>query len=171
MRVLIEGQVLVYTDRGTLEGRCVDLSLGGIMVWSAGSTATHRLVALEAFFDGERVRLDAELVRGSVLDEGHALAFRFVDLDSATREQLQRIIRDRLARSSQPDHAAAFAAGAFEPEAPAPTASPIVLTAVQSREDYDPAVHTVVADALPTPVVSGQTHAIALDADEPEPEP
>ncbi len=170
LRVLIEGEVLVYTERDSVPCTCEDLSLVGMRVASPRPADTDRLVALEAFLAGQRVRLDAELVRQDAADEGFLLAFAFVDLTPQTLAQLERIIRDRLARSSQTEHATAFATGAFEtpPSDPQPS-SPLIRTLVEGPRDHDPVMHTVVADALPQAVVSGLTQVIAVADVEPSP--
>jgi len=145
--VAIPGDVLVYTDKDRLEGQCVDLGMGGMKVHSAWPTYTRRLVALEAFVAGERLRLDAELLRHEEVSEGHALVFRFVDTPKQTQRALERIILDRLAESSQRDYERAFEVGALGGGGP---------RGPESRSGR--------SEGAPVPVISGSTQAIAVEA-------
>jgi len=153
LRVAIEGEVFVYTERDRLEAQCLDLGMDGMLVRSAWPTYSRRLLTVEAFVGGERLRLDAELVRHREIDEGHELALRFVDVTPATAAALERIIVARLRASTRRGHAQAFEAGALRG-----SAAGSVGPEPEPEPEHEP--DTERAFARPGPVISGLTEVM-----------
>lgn len=148
LRVEVEGRARVLTDRDEFAGRCLDLGLDGIALRSTRAARPGELVTLEAVVDGQRLRIDAKLVRRQRAGGEYLLGFSFVELDLDTQRRIEHLVFERLAGSPRAEFMRAFVAHADRVPPPA------------ARDGASE--RTVVAGMLPVPVISGHTQVVAV---------
>jgi hypothetical protein len=149
LRVEVEGQARIHTNRDAFVARCVDLGLDGIAVRSTRAARPGELVTLELQIDGQRLRIEARLARRQRTRGEYLLGLAFVELDLDTQRRVEHTIFERLAGSPQGEFMRAFVAHADRVPPPVVRGSAVE--------------HTVVAGTLMVPVISGHTQVIALD--------
>jgi hypothetical protein len=149
LRVEVEGRARIHTNRDEFDARCVDLGLDGIAVRSTRAARPGELVTVEAQIAGQRLRIEAKLVRRQRARGEYLLGLSFVDLDLDTQRRIEHMLFERLAGAPQAEFMRAFAAHADRVPPPAVHGGAIE--------------HTVVAGVLQVPVISGHTQIVALD--------
>ena len=149
LRVEVEGQARIHTNRDAFVARCVDLGLDGIAVRSTRAARPGELVTLELQIGGQWLRIEARLVRRQRTRGEYLLGLAFVELDLDTQRRVEHTIFERLAGSPQGEFMRAFVAHADRVPPPVVRGSAVE--------------HTVVAGTLMVPVISGHTQVIALD--------
>lgn len=147
LRVEVEGLARIHTEHGEVQGRCIDLGLGGIAIRSTRAPRPGEQVTVEAHIDGQPLRTEATLVRRHRVEGEYLLGLAFVDVDLDTQRRLEHLLFERLATAPQAGFMRAFVAHADR----------VPPTTHHTRAD-----RTVVAGVLEVPVISGHTQVIAV---------
>lgn len=151
LRVVIDGEAVVYTERDVIEGRCLDLGRGGLAVRSTRAARAKTPVTLELYVDGQRLRIEAVIARRQRHLGDYVMGLRFAVLDPDTSARIDRMIVERLAGTPHAELLLALAAHAAAAAAP-----PIT-------EPLPAADRTVVASGYIVPVITGLTQVIPID--------
>lgn len=151
LRVVIDGEAVVYTERDVIEGRCLDLGRGGLAVRSTRAARAKTPVTLELYVDGQRLRIEAVIARRQRHLGDYVMGLRFAALDPDTSARIDRMIVERLAGTPHAELLRALAAHAAAAAAP-----PIT-------EPLPAADRTVVASGYIVPVITGLTQVIPID--------
>jgi hypothetical protein len=93
IRVTVRGEAFLHTPQGSLRCRCLDLSPTGMSMVSAQAIKARQWVRVESSFKGQRLVLDARVVRRTRTRDGHVLGMRFEGLSGAAKEQLEVVLR------------------------------------------------------------------------------
>lgn len=123
-RVTVRGEVVLYTPRGMLCCRCVDLGMRGMSVRSPLVVRPRERVRLDASFEGRRMVIDATVMRRQRSREGHVLALRFDGVGSQAHAWLEALLRVMQAQSVLAKHASALVAQLPRLEIPRPEPPP-----------------------------------------------
>ncbi|MCA9655059.1 MAG: PilZ domain-containing protein, partial [Myxococcales bacterium] len=106
-RVMVRGDAVMHLTPGRLEGRCLDLSTGGLLVLGPARLRPEPGTRLEVdiHVEGEHLRVAAELLRSREVKAGRLLALRFVDPAPPVRARLHALVNGKLLRTIRSDGA------------------------------------------------------------------
>jgi hypothetical protein len=107
-RVTVRGEALVHTPQGPTQCRCLDISPTGMSLVSPRPVKPGQRVHIEASFKGQRLVLDARVIRRNRSRDGHVLGVRFDGLGVPARQQLAEVLRSMQVQATLAMHSSSF---------------------------------------------------------------
>ena len=147
-RVIVRGEALVHTTQGPVCCRCLDISPTGMSVVSPRAVRSRQRVRIESSFKGQRLVLEAVVIRRTRTRGGHVLGVRFEGLEPRVRAQLADVLRSMQVQAALALQSVAFLERLPVLQLPEPEAEP--------RTERSP-----VTDGAPAPVAAALPMAAA----------
>lgn len=146
----------MYASQGPLCCRCLDISPTGMSLVSPQAVKPRQRVRIESSFKGQRLVLEAVVIRRSRSREGHVLGLRFEGLDPRARVQLGEVLRSMQVQAALAMQSCAFVERLPVLQLPEPEPEP--------RTEKSPVMERAPAPmvAVPPPAVTGRTLAMPI---------
>lgn len=146
----------MYASQGPLCCRCLDISPTGMSLVSPQAVKPRQRVRIESSFKGQRLVLEAVVIRRSRSREGHVLGLRFEGLDPRARVQLAELLRSMQVQAALAMQSCAIVQRLPVLQLPEPEPEPRTEKAPVMERAPAPMV------AVPPPAVTGRTIAMPI---------
>jgi hypothetical protein len=143
-RVAVRGEALVHALQGPVRCRCLDISPSGMSLVCPQAIKPKQRVRIESSFRGQRLVLEAVVVRRRRSREGHVLGVRFEGMSPQARDALAEVLRSMQVQAALAMQASAFVDRLPVLQIPEPEPEP--------RTEKTPSVVPVAA--MPPPVAA-----------------